>query len=216
METIHGILKSGMLNLRGMVFGDLTVLRITNRRYKKKRIWLCQCTCGTQLEVRHDYLIHSNTPKTHCGCKNRGLPTLFSQEYHIWNSMLRRCNVETHVGYSAYGGRGIKVCDSWGDPATGFAAFLADVGKRPSKKYSLDRKQANGNYEPGNVKWATDKEQARNKRLSVFLPHPKTGEKTPAAEVAEYLGLSYQSMRARYIKLGLWPLMADRIKGTDQ
>lgn len=208
-------LKSGMLNLRGMVFGELTVVRITTQRHKKKRMWLCKCSCGVELVVRHDYLIHTNCPKTHCGCKNRGLPTLHPEEYHIWNSMLRRCRVPTHSGFKQYGGRGIRVCDTWGDLSSGFAAFLQDVGKRPSKGHSLDRINADGNYEPANVRWATGKEQARNKRKSIYLPHPETGAKTPAAEVAEFLGITYQSMRARYIKEGKWPTVSDAIKPTD-
>lgn len=208
-------LKTGMLNLRGMTFGDLYVVRITNRRHNKKRIWLCRCSCGTEIEVRHDYLLHTNNPKTHCGCKNRGLPTLYPQEYHIWNSMLRRCYVTSHVGYPKYGGAGISVCDAWRNPETGFAAFFADMGQRPSKQHSLDRVDPDGNYAPGNVRWATSKEQARNKRQSIYLPHPETGEKTPAAEVAEFLGITYQSMRARYIKQGLWPTTPEGIKGED-
>lgn len=108
------------------------------------------------------------------------------------------------------------VCAAWKDPEKGFETFLKDVGERPSKGYSLDRKDANGNYEPGNVRWATGKEQARNKRKSIFLPHPTTGLKTPAAEVAEFLGITYQSMRARYIKLGQWPTAPEGLKGEDQ
>jgi hypothetical protein len=68
----------------------------------------------------------------------------------------------------------------------------------------MDRLDANGHYEPSNVKWATAKTQARNKRKSLFLPHPKTGKEVPAAEVAEYLGLTYQQMRSLYIKEGKW------------
>ena len=208
-------LKTGMLNLRGMVFGQLTVVRITNRRHKKKRMWFCRCACGTELVVRHDYLLHTNNPKTHCGCLNRGLPTQYPREYHIWDSMIRRCYYTKHISYPKYGGRGITVCDRWRDPETGFEAFLADMGPRPSSTHSLDRRKADGNYEPGNVKWATATEQARNKRKSIYLPHPETGEKTPAAEVAEILGVSYQSMRVRYIKAGTWPTTPEGIKGDD-
>lgn len=202
----------GQYDLKGQVFGDLTVLRSWPGKHKGKRMWQVQCTCisaltgkPTVLVVRHDYLLHSNSPKTHCGCKNRGLPTLYPQEYHIWNSMNRRCYVFNHVGYPAYGGRGIRVCDRWHDPKTGFAAFFEDMGRRPSKDHSLDRRDANGNYEKDNCKWATSKEQSRNKRNSIFLPHPVHGGIVPAAEVAEHLGITYQSMRARYIKAGTWP-----------
>lgn len=197
-------LKNGVLNLKGRKFGFLLVTYATSKKSKGKRIWICRCDCGRTIEVRHDYLIHKNSPKTHCGCKDRvgGLPSQFPEEYHIHNSMLRRCYNETHVGYSEYGGRGIRVCDRWRES---FANFLEDMGPRPSKKHSLDRKDANGNYEPSNVRWATSTEQARNKRKSLFLPHPVTGKKIPAAAVAEYLGISYQAMRAKYIAEGKWP-----------
>lgn len=206
----------GLFNLRGMVFGNLTVLRLLPYRHQKRRMWLCACTCvspqtgkPTEIAVRHDYLLHTNNPKTHCGCLNRGLPTLHPREYHIWNSMIRRCTVPTQVAYKDYGGRGIKVCDRW---IESFENFLTDVGKRPSPNHSLDRIDPDGNYElihsrTGNpqVRWATSKDQGRNKRNSLFLPHPKTGLRVPAAEVAEFLGVSYQVMRARYVKEGNWP-----------
>ncbi|MEM3041553.1 MAG: hypothetical protein QXG97_05975 [Nitrososphaerota archaeon] len=199
-------LSRGLLNLKGMTFGDLKVIKLLPYRHKRKRMWLCQCSCGSPaIAVRHDYLLHTNNPKTHCGCKNKGLATQHQREYHIWNSMIRRCHVPTHAGYSRYGGRGISVCPEWRDPQTGFKAFLAYVGERPSPQHSLDRIDPDGNYEPGNVRWVTAKHQARNKRGSIFLPHPKTGEMVPAAEVAEFLGMTYQGMRAKYIKEGLWP-----------
>lgn len=202
--------SGGMLNLKGHVFGDLTVIRILPRRHNKKRMWLCQCSCGSEpIGVRHDYLLHTHSPKTHCGCKNRGLPTLHPQEYHIWNSMLRRCTVASHVGYPQYGGRGIRVCDQWSDASKGFETFLKDVGKRPSKGHSLDRRDPNGNYEPSNVGWATATHQARNKRNSIFVEDPdQPGAKIPAAELAERWGCTYQAMRARLIKAGKWPGMS--------
>lgn len=212
LERLAG--HGGLFNLKGQVFGDLTVLKILPQRHNRKRMWLCQCACGSDpIGVRHDYLLHTNNPKRHCGCKNRGLPTLHPQEYHIWNSMLRRCQVPNHIGYPQYGGRGIRVCPQWADPKTGFEQFLKDVGKRPSKGHSLDRVDSNGNYEPIHpttkkvqVQWATAKHQARNKRNSIYLPHPTTGAMTPAAEIAElfYQG-SYQKMRAKLVREGKWP-----------
>lgn len=203
--------SANLFNLKGQVFGSLSVLYLLPKRHGKKRMWMCRCKCGEMLGVRHDYLLHPKHPKTHCGCENRGLPTQYSQEYHIHNSMLRRCYVETHVGYPQYGGRGIRVCDRWRDKEKGFEHFLSDLGPRPTKNHSLDRVNPDGNYEPGNCKWATNKEQARNKRKSIFLPHPQTGVTVPAAEVAEFLGITYQSMRARYIKEGKWPGQTDDI-----
>ena len=210
----------GLFNLKGMVFGQLTVLKLLSYRHKNRRMWLCQCTCMcaqtgklTEIAVRHDYLLHTNNPKTHCGCLNRGLPTLHPREYHIWNSMIRRCTVPTQVAYEQYGGRGIRVCDRWMES---FENFLTDMGKRPSPKHSLDRVDPDGNYEKihsvtgkEQCRWATSKEQGRNKRNSLYLPHPQSGLRVPAAEVAEFLGVSYQVMRARYIRDGKWPGQSD-------
>lgn len=77
--------------------------------------------------------------------------------------MIRRCTKPGYTGWRLYGGRGITICQRWRDD---FAAFLADVGERPSREHSLDRIDPNGNYEPGNVRWATATEQRRNTRLS--------------------------------------------------
>lgn len=122
--------------------------------------------------------------------------------------MLVRCENPNHKTYEHYGKRGIRVAERWHT----FENFLADMGPRPSKGHSLDRTDPNGNYEPGvyedgtpRVRWATAKHQARNKRASLFLPHPKTGASVPAAEVAEYFGISYQQLRYRYMKEGKWP-----------
>ena len=82
-------------------------------------------------------------------------------EYQIWYHMIRRCMDSKHVGYKNYGERGIKVCTRW---LTSFNTFLIDVGRRPSVKYTIDRINNNGNYEPKNVKWSTWVQQATNRR----------------------------------------------------
>lgn len=84
-----------------------------------------------------------------------------SLTYRSWDAMIHRCTRPSATQYSFYGGRGISVCERWKT----YANFLADVGERPSKRHSLDRyPNKNGNYEPGNVRWATAKEQANNTR----------------------------------------------------
>jgi hypothetical protein len=82
-------------------------------------------------------------------------------EYIPWVAMIQRCTNPNCSGYAYYGGRGIQVCDRW---KTSYSAFLEDMGRRPSPLHSIDRANNNGNYEPGNVRWATRDDQARNKR----------------------------------------------------
>src|ERR1041385_2809899 len=82
--------------------------------------------------------------------------------YQTWRGMLRRCEKPTATGYKNYGGRGIEVCERWHN----FWMFIEDIGPKPGSDYQLERKNNDGNYEPGNVKWATTKEQTRNARYN--------------------------------------------------
>jgi len=85
-------------------------------------------------------------------------------EWHTWHSMIYRCTNPKSNAYRWYGARGIKVCNRW---LNSFEAFLKDAGKKPSPKYSIDRINVDGNYEPGNIKWATRKEQTNNQRNNI-------------------------------------------------
>lgn len=155
----------------GMQLGDLTIVKrvIDNKKTKspnlRKRVFV-ECTCGTSWTIPVYYLFRKQPePLRHCGCKNKGLPTLRKLEYTSWYMMNVRCTDENHIAYHHYGGRGIKVCERWSkDNPDGFKNFLEDVPPRPSKLFSLDRIDVNGMYEPGNVQWATAEDQVANQR----------------------------------------------------
>lgn len=126
-----------------------------------------QCECGKRETVPRFYLMRKE-PKTHCGCKNQVADNPYTKR--SWTMMHVRCESTTHVAYHHYGGRGIKVCERWhkSNP-DGWANFLADMGPRPEPKggkvWSLDRfPDVNGNYEPGNCRWADKGQQAQNQR----------------------------------------------------
>jgi hypothetical protein len=109
------------------------------------------------LKIR--YLTHSNMAQRTHGESTRGGPT---PEYTVWALMKQRCNNPRSTAFFYYGARGIGVCERW---TNSFEAFLADMGRRPSPQHSIDRYPDNdGDYEPGNCRWATKQEQQVNKK----------------------------------------------------
>jgi hypothetical protein len=167
--------------------------------------WLCQCDCGKQKLIRGPNLCNGQAKS--CGCSHfkhnaytgRGNKT--GPEYRAWSGMLQRCTNPKAREFVFYGARGIRVCDRWKDAAM----FLADMGPRPSPQHSLDRIDNNGNYEPGNCRWATRIEQARNKRSNRVLI--VEGRALPISEWAEATGLLNTTIRER-IRRGWSPRKA--------
>lgn len=121
-----------------------------------RRMTLCVCSCGNHITVRRDRFRREGRP-LHCGCKHtyREPPT-----YKTWQGMRQRCYNPRHNRYHRYGGRGIKVCERW---RNSYKTFLTDMSEKP-EGMSLDRyPNPDGNYEPGNCRWATKQQQAENK-----------------------------------------------------
>jgi hypothetical protein len=171
----------------GDTFGKLTLVKRVNKpKGVYGDIWLLKCVCGTQLKRPEQYLFRKPNPLRHCGCENKGLPTLYPSEYTCWAAMHGRCYRTDHVSYHHYGGRGIKVCDRWHYSHThGFANFLADMGPRP-KGTQIDRfPDVDGNYEPGNCRWATPLQQASNKRTHKHNPTPPVPDISDIVEPSE-------------------------------
>ncbi len=194
------------IDLKGTRVGYLEVLQRVRTKSRRPQ-WRCVCTapnCGKRITVAHNRLIHKTIPKTHCGCLRKGLPTRYSREYHAWWDARERCHNPKHPNYPEYGSQGIKMHPPWRNKEKGFRAFLDHIGARPSKRHSLDRVDPHRGYAPGNVRWATDKQQARNKKETKWVKHPSTHRPIKAADLAEELGVSYQRMRGMMIKKGLW------------
>lgn len=146
----------------GTSFGRLKVLARHFPNQNHRVMWLCQCSCGRQIVVDGISLRAHN--RGNCGCRNHGHSR--TKLYCIWKLIVRRCCNAKSKRYKDYGGRGITICERW---RKSFLDFLADVGPRPSPKHSIDRIDNDGNYEPRNVRWATDKIQANNSRANHFV-----------------------------------------------
>lgn len=156
------------MDITGQRFGRFIVVSFAVIKGGKSH-WLCRCDCGIEKIVSGWNLKHpSSSHRTQsCGCLRRESVAKsrrkhgeagVSAEYRTWVSLRGRCNCPTNKKYNDYGGRGIKAL------YPSFEAFLEDMGRRPSPGHSIDRRDNDGNYEPGNCRWATKKEQARNQR----------------------------------------------------
>lgn len=186
----------------GNIFGRWEVLSLGPRTGKSDwhAYFNCLCVCGNLRVVNGSSLLQGNSVS--CGCIKKDHPNHLthgqsgSREYRIYTGMLTRCYNDHADGFRNYGGRGIKVCDRW-QGQDGFKNFLADVGKRPSPKYSLDRYPNNdGDYEPGNVRWATPEQQANNCRTNIRLTIDGSTKTLP--EWARLVGISESAAYARF------------------
>jgi hypothetical protein len=186
--------------LIGRKFGHLTVIGYTGvmTKHKQRKITCrCDCSAGYYVDVLRHALESSNT--TSCGCvqsesvraSNRarsGHPPLTGRTtnplYQVWASIKRRCFNPECAAYKDYGGRGITMYGPWAESFEVFQAYVEGVlGPRPSPDHSLDRPNNDGNYQPGNFRWATKKQQARNTRRSKI--HEINGEHKPMMEWIE-------------------------------
>lgn len=157
---------SKFIDLTGRKYRGFLVLKRTGTRANGAVLWLCRCDCGKELILcSADFTSDS---RQRSGCRDCFMKTFIThgmtgtKEHHAWNDMRSRCDLKKNTGYKDYGGRGIGYSDEWSD----FAVFIKDMGLAPSPKHTLERINVNGNYQADNCKWATIKEQSRNKRNS--------------------------------------------------
>ena len=166
--------------------GFLTVIAELPKGTRYQRRYLVRCDCGTEKAVMGYDLRPGKTVS--CGCHRRAAAVISGHrnrrhgdhrtaEYRCWAGMKKRCNNPNDSSFTNYGGRGVTVCDRW----MSYENFLADMGRKPSATHSIDRREVNGNYEPGNCRWATPLEQALNKRP---MPAAQIARFTAAGNVA--------------------------------
>lgn len=187
------------------------------RGHGRQRTALCRCECGTERNIPIQILKTGRS--SHCGCRNgennseihgshlmSGTP-----EYKAWAHLKARCLNSNDGSFADYGGRGISVCDRW---RNSFEAFFEDMGLRPSDSHSIDRIDVDGDYEPGNCRWATDIEQAQNKRDTRWVDF--RGERMALREVCRQTGLDakYKLIHARVAYKGMTLERALAIEGV--
>ena len=187
-------------DLTNQKFGRLTALKYDAGQKK----WHCLCQCGRDLWVSPAHLKNGLTQSCGCYQKDRARETQLkhgkahTKVFYAWSHMKDRCLNPNNKHYASYGGRNITICDRWLD----FNNFLTDMGEpvEGPERISLDRIDNDGNYEPGNCRWANQKTQNNNKRNSKFYTHE--GQTHTLPEWAEIKGVSYGQLRQRIYQRG--------------
>lgn len=195
------------IDMTGRVFGRLTVTEFSHTKKTKSgscAMWEARCDCGTVKVYRGANLRNGSTSS--CGCLNKERSAEAARLTHTtqgmtntptwksWKSMHDRCLLASHKDYDRY--RHITICDRW---LNNFEAFFADMGERPDGT-TLERIDNEGHYSPDNCRWATHKEQARNRRNGAFVTH--NGQSKTLAEWSEILGVRPSTLWRR-LKRGM-------------
>lgn len=184
-------------DITGRKFGRLTVTCL-DRMSRSATFWRCKCDCGNEVSVRGSSLKNGETKS--CGCLRKELTQKamtthgmsHSRLYHIWNSMILRCEYPSSNSYARYGGSGISVCDEWHS----FEKFRDWAYANGYTEYlTIDRKNNTGNYEPSNCRWVTNRDQCNNRRSNHICQF--RGENMTISEIATLTGLPYKALYGR-------------------
>ena len=194
------------INRIGHMYGLLTVTAFNGKQEgKSKATWECLCKCGNSLQVTGSNLTTGHIQS--CGCLliaelegRRLYPKEVVEEYGIWRGIKQRTG--TSPGKDAAWYTHISMCPAWSES---FDAFLQDMGMRPSKLHSIERKDGSKGYEPGNCIWATAQEQANNRSTNSLQTH--NGESLTLAQWSRRTGIKEQTIGARINRYG-WTVEA--------
>lgn len=194
------------LDLTGMTFGRLAAVRFVRSVPPGRSAWLFRCDCGREVEATAASVRFGNTKSCGClvrdtspftrrkhGASSEGRKTV---EYKAWLAMRQRCSNPKDGRFSRYGGRGISLCQAWTDS---FEAFISDMGIKPDRKMSIERKDNDGNYEPSNCYWGTTKQQSRNRSITKFVVVGH--ERMALGDACERFGVPYRKA-ARLLRHG--------------
>lgn len=204
------IRQKSFKDLTGQKFGRFTVISQAPHRYGRTH-WYCHCECGNTVSVVTKSLTAGLSKS--CGCLDRQMASermrthgkSNTPEYNSWRGMKERCYSPNHKHYAKYGGRGIKVCDSW---CHDFSSFLADMGEKPSPQHSIDRSDNNMHYSCGhctecitngwsaNCRWSNQSAQCQNRRGSISVLYENV--EMPLVEVSRATGIPYGTLYQRY------------------
>lgn len=191
-------------DLTGKKFGKLTVMShagfVLSKGGTKFQIWECVCDCGGKKTCKTINLTTGRN--TSCGCnQSRGRPK-HGLYYHPLRttraSIIQRCENPNNTHYEDYGGRGISICREWRESLPAFVDYMISLGWTKYCGESIDRIDNNGNYEPGNVRFASKNTQARNTRRNRVVE--LNGESKTIAEWSEVLGVPYGRIQTRLFR----------------
>jgi hypothetical protein len=207
--------RSKPIDMTGKTIGRLKVLGRAPGKANGGVKWRCRCSCG-KTKMIFGQALRDPKGTTSCGCARRektvqrstkhGHATRGgkSKEWFTWIWMRARCADPKAKDWKLYGGRGISVCPKW---RASFAAFLKDVGPAPSPTHQIDRIDNDGNYEPGNVRWASPSRNCRNRRSTIRLT--AGGKTMTLPDWADALGVSRDRLYEAVRRSG--PVALDRM-----